>query len=40
MQQNQFENAPKPSKKSYEIWNKFAEWMIDEKAKTIIDFDN
>ena len=40
MQKNQFDNVSKPSKKSYEIWNKFADWIIDKKVETIIDFNN
>ena len=35
----EFEEVPKPSKKSYELWKKFVEWIIMQDIVTIVDFE-
>ena len=40
MWKTNFENVPKPSKKSYQLWNNFVDQLVNKRIKTIVDFDN
>ena len=35
----EYDKVPKPSAKSYEIWDKFMEWLSNQKIATIVDFE-
>ena len=35
-----FEDVPKPSKKSYQLWYNFVDWLVNKKIETIVDFEN
>jgi len=35
----EFEKVPKPSKKSYQIWEEFIKWLKEQKIQTIVDFE-
>ena len=36
----QFEIVPKPSRKSYELWNNFMDWLLEKQIEMIVDFEN
>jgi len=40
MWKTNFENVPKLSKKSYQLWNNFVDWLVNKRIETIVDFDN
>ena len=34
-----FDQVPKPSQKSYRLWNEFVDWLLSKRIETIVDFD-
>ena len=36
----QFEKVPKLSKKLYELWRSFVDWLLTKRIEIIVDFDN
>ena len=34
-----FDKVPKPSAKSYKIWEEFIKWLKEQKIQTIVDFE-
>ena len=34
----EFESVPRPSKKLFQLWRDFVEWLLQKKIETIVDF--